>query len=129
MWFWRRKDIHLQRSGFPHVWINKNILPRTLLWLLFLNINSYEIFFLNRNSPAFYRTICRIQKLVTYNQVKGIFGFSDSDSIGKISFPAIQAAPSFSCMFPEIFSGRTDIPCLIPCAIDQVFYSRLSQLF
>ena len=76
--------------------------------------------FLCRNSPAFYRTICRIQKLVTYNQVKGIFGFSDSDSIGKISFPAIQAAPSFSCMFPEIFNGRTDIPCLIPCAIDQV---------
>ncbi|XP_062611739.1 tryptophan--tRNA ligase, cytoplasmic-like, partial [Saccostrea cucullata] len=29
------------------------------------------------NSPAFYRTICRIQKLVTYNQVKGIFGFTD----------------------------------------------------
>lgn len=79
------------------------------------------------NSPAFYRTICRIQKLVTYNQVKGIFGFSDSDSIGKISFPAIQAAPSFSCMFPEIFSGRTDIPCLIPCAIDQDPYFRMTR--
>lgn len=79
------------------------------------------------SSPAFYRTICRIQKLVTYNQVKGIFGFSDSDSIGKISFPAIQAAPSFSCMFPEIFSGRTDIPCLIPCAIDQDPYFRMTR--
>ncbi|XP_022325682.2 tryptophan--tRNA ligase, cytoplasmic-like [Crassostrea virginica] len=79
------------------------------------------------NSPAFYRTICRIQKLVTYNQVKGIFGFSDSDSIGKISFPAIQAAPSFSCMFPEIFNGRTDIPCLIPCAIDQDPYFRMTR--
>ncbi|XP_062578677.1 tryptophan--tRNA ligase, cytoplasmic-like [Saccostrea cucullata] len=79
------------------------------------------------NSPAFYRTICRIQKLVTYNQVKGIFGFTDSDSIGKISFPAVQAAPSFSCMFPEIFNGRSDIPCLIPCAIDQDPYFRMTR--
>ena len=73
-----------------------------------------------RGSPAFYRTICKIQKFVTFSQAKGIFGFSDSDSIGKISFPAVQAAPSFSCAFPEIFGGKLDVPCLIPCAIDQV---------
>ena len=58
--------------------------------------------------------------MVTFNQAKGIFGFGDSDCIGKISFPAIQATPSFSCAFPAIFGGRKDIPCLIPCAIDQV---------
>ena len=45
--------------------------------------------------PAFYRTILKFQKCVTFNQVKGCFGFGDSDCIGKISFPAIQAAPSF----------------------------------
>lgn len=39
---------------------------------------------------------------------------------GKISFPAIQAAPSFSNSFPQIFGSRKDIACLIPCAIDQV---------
>ena len=39
---------------------------------------------------------------------------------GKISFPAIQAAPSFSNSFPQIFRDRTDVQCLIPCAIDQV---------
>lgn len=39
---------------------------------------------------------------------------------GKISFPAVQAAPSFSNSFPKIFRDRTDIQCLIPCAIDQV---------
>ena len=64
----------------------------------------------------------RIQKCVTYNQVKGIFGFGDSDVIGKISFPAIQAAPSFSSSFPFIFGGAKNIPALIPCAIDQVIY-------
>ena len=39
---------------------------------------------------------------------------------GKISFPTIQAAPSFSNSFPQIFQDRTDVQCLIPCAIDQV---------
>ncbi|CAB1334900.1 unnamed protein product [Coregonus sp. 'balchen'] len=39
---------------------------------------------------------------------------------GKIAFPAIQAAPSFSNSFPQIFKGRKDVQCLIPCAIDQV---------
>merc|ERR1719391_1992621 len=77
--------------------------------------------------PAFYQTICKIQKCVTYNQAKGIFGFDESCSIGKISFPAIQAAPSFSSSFPFIFGGKTDVPCLIPCAIDQDPYFRMTR--
>lgn len=68
----------------------------------------------------FRRNIVKIQKCVTYSQIKGIFGFGDSDSIGKISFPAIQAAPSFSSSFPFIFGSKKNVPCLIPCAIDQV---------
>ena len=77
-------------------------------------------YFYFRQSPAFYRTMCKIQKCVTFNQAKGIFGFGDSDCIGKISFPAIQASTAFSVAFPQIFNGKTDIPALIPCAIDQV---------
>lgn len=65
--------------------------------------------------------------MVTFNQVKGIFGFGDSDNIGKISFPAIQAAPSFSTSFPLIFNGKKDVPCLIPCAIDQDPYFRMTR--
>jgi len=75
----------------------------------------------------FYWNMKRIEKCVTYNQVRGIFGFGDSDCIGKISFPAIQAAPSFSSSFPHIFNGRTDIQCLIPCAIDQDPYFRMTR--
>uniref|UniRef100_H3A1Z2 Tryptophan--tRNA ligase, cytoplasmic n=1 Tax=Latimeria chalumnae TaxID=7897 RepID=H3A1Z2_LATCH len=78
-------------------------------------------------SPGFYRNVVKVQKHVTFNQVKGIFGFTDSDCIGKISFPAIQAAPSFSSSFPQIFNGRKDIPCLIPCAIDQDPYFRMTR--
>lgn len=79
------------------------------------------------SSPAFYKNVVKIQKHVTFNQVKGIFGFTDSDCIGKISFPAIQAAPSFSSSFPQIFSSQTDVPCLIPCAIDQDPYFRMTR--
>uniref|UniRef100_A0A8D0BT20 Tryptophan--tRNA ligase, cytoplasmic n=1 Tax=Salvator merianae TaxID=96440 RepID=A0A8D0BT20_SALMN len=78
-------------------------------------------------SPEFYKNIVKIQKHVTFNQVKGIFGFSDSDCIGKISFPAIQAAPSFSTSFPQIFNSKHDIQCLIPCAIDQDPYFRMTR--
>lgn len=68
----------------------------------------------------------RIQKSVTFNQVKGIFGFGDSDVIGKISFPAIQATPCLSTSFPHIFGNRK-LPCLIPCAIDQDPYFRMTR--
>ena len=53
---------------------------------------------------------------------KGIFGFTESDCIGKIAFPAIQAAPSMSSSFPFIFGEKLkqELACLIPCAIDQV---------
>ncbi|KAL6478134.1 hypothetical protein MHYP_G00139690 [Metynnis hypsauchen] len=78
-------------------------------------------------SSSFYRNMVKIQKHVTFNQVKGIFGFTDSDCIGKISFPAIQAAPSFSSSFPQIFNDRKDLQCLIPCAIDQDPYFRMTR--
>jgi len=74
-----------------------------------------------------YRTVVRIEKAVTTSQVKGIFGFTDTDNIGKISFPSIQAAPAFSSSFPLIFNSRSDIPCLIPCAIDQDPYFRMTR--
>jgi len=77
--------------------------------------------------PAFYQNVVRIQKCVTYNQVKGIFGFDDSCPIGKIAFPAIQAAPSFSSSFPFIFGDNKTVPCLIPCAIDQDPYFRMTR--
>jgi len=79
------------------------------------------------SSSSFYKNILRIQRSVTFNQVRGIFGFGDSDKIGKISFPAIQAAPSFSTSFPQIFGEKSNVPCLIPCAIDQDPYFRMTR--
>lgn len=59
-------------------------------------------------------------RLVTHNQVRGIFGFTESHNIGCQAFPAVQAAPSFSSAFPVPLGETPDRPCLIPCAIDQV---------
>lgn len=74
-----------------------------------------------------YREIVKIQNLVTANQARGIFGFSDSDSIGRWSFPAVQAAPSFSNAFPHIFKPGSNLFCLIPQAIDQDPYFRMTR--
>jgi tryptophanyl-tRNA synthetase len=67
-----------------------------------------------------YPTILKIQKLVTYSQARSIFGFQPVDNIGKTAFPAVQAAPAFSSSFPIPLRGAKDMPCLVPCAIDQV---------
>lgn len=64
---------------------------------------------------------------VSNSQVRAIFGFTMSDNIGKSSFPAIQAAPSFPSSFPVPFGGRTHMHCLIPCAIDQDAYFRMTR--
>ena len=61
------------------------------------------------------------------NQVRGIFGFNMESNIGKIAFPAVQAAPSFPTSFPHMFGNRRDMRCLIPCAIDQDPYFRMTR--
>ena len=53
--------------------------------------------------------------------------YLNSDNIGKIHFVSIQAAPSFSNSFPQIFGEETSIPSFIPCAIDQDPYFRLTR--
>jgi len=74
-----------------------------------------------------YKNTIKIQKQITFNQIRSLFGFNDSDNIGKIAFPAVQCAPCFPDSFPHIFGTRKDITCLIPCAIDQDPYFRLTR--
>ncbi|KAL7453382.1 hypothetical protein ACHAWC_005057 [Mediolabrus comicus] len=88
-----------------------------------------------------YPNIVRIWKAVTVNQVNGVFGFDSSANIGKTAFPAIQAAPSFGSSFPFVLGGGgggggedsngssnpATLACLIPCAIDQDPYFRLTR--
>jgi tryptophanyl-tRNA synthetase len=76
-----------------------------------------------------YPNIVRIWKAVTTNAVTNIFGFDGSCNIGKIAFPAIQAAPSFASSFPTVLQANRESEhlCLIPCAIDQDPYFRMTR--
>mmetsp|Transcript_7570 Transcript_7570/g.19405 ORF Transcript_7570/g.19405 Transcript_7570/m.19405 type:complete len:290 (-) Transcript_7570:2829-3698(-) len=75
----------------------------------------------------FYQNVNKIQRCVTLNQARGIFGFQGEDNIGKVAFPAIQAAPALPDGFPHMFGERKDVRCLIPCAIDQDPYFRMTR--
>ncbi|VVT45908.1 uncharacterized protein SAPINGB_P000951 [Magnusiomyces paraingens] len=77
---------------------------------------------------AFYENVVRTSRQITISTAKSVFGFQDSDNIGKIHFASIQISTSFSTSFPTIFGKEhKPIPCLIPCAIDQDPYFRVSR--
>ncbi|KAK8233560.1 tryptophanyl-tRNA synthetase [Phyllosticta capitalensis] len=74
-------------------------------------------------------------KLVTFNQVRGAFGFDASTNTGRIFFPMFQCVAAFATSYPFIWGDdpnsdfrnkkTAQIPCLIPCGIDQDPYFRL----
>ena len=69
-------------------------------------------------------------KRITFSHARATFGFEESTNIGRIHFASIQASASFASSFPYIFGGLKNpdmIPCLIPCAIDQDPYFRLTR--
>ncbi len=70
-----------------------------------------------------YKLAVKIAKKITFSTVKAVFGFEDSSNIGIIFFPAIQAAP---CFLESAITGK-NIPCLIPAAIDQDPYWRVTR--
>lgn len=104
--------------------------------LNFRLFDSIELFFYDitisnvLTDKAFYLrfalNIGLVRSMVSCNQVRSIFGLTASDNIGKLMFPAIQAAPAFSDSFPHMFGTKKGIRCLVPCAIDQArFHSNI----
>jgi len=106
---------------------------------------------------SMYPNIVRIWKAVTYSTARAMFGFEGHSNIGQSAFPAIQvrhrfahaasllcshripplfthvcvlqAAPSFPSSFPVVLGAARDseLACLIPCAIDQDPYFRMTR--
>jgi len=72
-----------------------------------------------------YSVDLQIKRFFTINQIKHSFGITDSDNVGKLSYPSIQMVP---CV-PSVFDGfiGKDAQCLIPCADDQEVYFRLAR--
>eukprot|EP00038_Savillea_parva_P029931 m.74336 g.74336 ORF g.74336 m.74336 type:complete len:656 (-) comp8908_c0_seq1:240-2207(-) len=75
----------------------------------------------------FYRNIVQLQKRMTGNQAMKALGLKTLDNIGKFAFSAVQGAPSFSSSFPHMFGADSNNYCLIPCAIDQDVYFRITR--
>jgi tryptophanyl-tRNA synthetase len=70
-----------------------------------------------------YKIALHVSKRVTYSTAKAVFGFQDSDNIGMIWYPALQA---MTCFLQSDREGEK-IPCLIPAAIDQDPYWRMTR--
>ena len=70
-----------------------------------------------------YKIAIRVAKRITFSTVKATFGLTESSNIGLIFFPAIQAAP---CFIESELTGE-NVPCLIPAAIDQDPYWRVTR--
>lgn len=71
--------------------------------------------------------ILKVQKCMNVNQANSAFGFDETSNVGKLAYPCAQIAPAFSASFPHLFGGKTDVPCLIPYAIDQDPYFRMGR--
>ncbi|WVR04601.1 tryptophan-tRNA ligase [Kwoniella sp. DSM 27419] len=93
----------------------------------FIPEKTYMFSNLSSMGGAFYENVTLMAKTISQNQSRNVFGFSESDNVGMFHFAAIQATPSFSNSFPQIFGTRDDIPVLIPCAIDQDPYFLLTR--
>lgn len=70
-----------------------------------------------------YEIAVEVARKVTFSTVKAVFGFDNSTNIGSSWHPAIQAAPAF--IHSWIYGKKT--PCIIPCAIDQDPFWRVTR--
>ena len=82
-----------------------------------------KIFFDTSYAKTLYKIAVRVAKLTTFSTAKAVFGFNNSTNIGMAFFPSMQAAP---CFLPSELAGKK-VPVLIPAAIDQDPYWRISR--
>jgi len=75
------------------------------------------------NIGELYELAIHIGKRITYSTARAVFGFQDSTNIGMLFYPAIQAVPAFL----ESYLTGKNVPCLIPAAIDQDPYWRVTR--
>ncbi len=74
-------------------------------------------------TDTMYRIALEVGKRVTFSTARAIFGFTNESNIGMIFYPSIQAMP---CFLPSVLKGK-NIPVLIPAAIDQDPYWRITR--
>jgi tryptophanyl-tRNA synthetase len=89
--------------------------------------NTFIFSDLDYMGGAFYENVVRTSRQITTSTARAVFGFNDSDCIGKLHFASIQIATAFPSSFPDVLGMNPKTPCLIPCAIDQDPYFRVCR--
>lgn len=70
-----------------------------------------------------YPLAVQVAKRITFSTAKAVFGFNGSNNIGQIFYTALQTVP---CFLESIEQGK-NVPCLIPCGIDQDPHFRVTR--
>ena len=104
----------------PQKWAYENSLDIVALGF---DPKKTKIILDTKNIDALYNLAIHIAKRMTYSTVRAVFGFQDSTNIGMLFYPAIQAVPAFL----ESYLTGKNVPCLIPAAIDQDPYWRVTR--
>ncbi|TET31045.1 MAG: tryptophan--tRNA ligase [Candidatus Heimdallarchaeota archaeon] len=74
-------------------------------------------------TSTMYQIAVEVAKRTTFSTAKAVFGFTNESNVGMIFYPSIQAMP---CFLPSKLKGK-NIPILIPAAIDQDPYWRITR--
>ena len=77
----------------------------------------------SENIKTLYPIALKVAKKTNFSTAKAVFGFDNTTNIGSIFFTAIQSAPAF---LPTELKGK-QVPCLIPCGIDQDPHFRVAR--
>lgn len=72
---------------------------------------------------SLYPLALKVAKRITFSTARAVFGFDNSTNIGSIFYTSIQAAPAF--LGSELVGKN--VPCLIPCGIDQDPHFRVAR--
>ncbi|HUK51262.1 MAG TPA: tryptophan--tRNA ligase [Terriglobales bacterium] len=104
----------------PQKWAYENSLD---LIALGFDPKKTKIILDTKNIGVLYDLAIQIAKRITFSTVRAVFGFQDSTNIGMLFYPAMQAVPAFL----ESYLTGQNAPCLIPAAIDQDPYWRMTR--
>ena len=104
----------------PQKWAYENSLD---LIALGFDPKKTKIIIDTKSIGVLYNLAIQIAKRITYSTVRAVFGFQDSTNIGMLFYPAMQAVPAFL----ESYLTGQNVPCLIPAAIDQDPYWRMTR--
>ncbi len=104
----------------PKKWSYENALD---LIALGFDPKKTRIILDTKSMGKMYELALNIAKHVTFSTARAVFGFQESTNIGLVFYPAVQAVPAF---LESALVGH-NVPCLIPAAIDQDPYWRMTR--